>query len=100
MHIFFDEGEEGGLCNGLNIIPGRIQKLSETRIGWDRVNIRNERLYLDSDFYFMHSFGFLENNIWRNFIVFKNSFLFQFHPEKSGSSGDNVLKQIKKLLNV
>ncbi len=101
MHIFFEEGEEGGLCNGLKILPGRVEKLPKTRIGWDKVSLENEKLVLNSNFYFMHSYGVLEdNNLCKNFIVYKNSFLFQFHPEKSGHSGDNVLNQIKKLLNV
>ena len=101
MHIFFEEGEEGGLCDGLNLISGKVEKLKATNIGWERVIVEDEKIYLNSDFYFMHSFGVIgEDKLCRKFIVHKNAFLFQFHPEKSGISGDNVLTQIKKLLYV
>ena len=101
MHILFEEGDEGGLCNGLNLLSGKVKKLSETKIGWDKVTAEGQKISLNSDFFFMHSYGVIGNNkLCKNFIVYKNSFLFQFHPEKSGLVGDNVLIQIKSLIDV
>ena len=101
MHIMFEKGEEGGISKGVEIMPGTVKKLEHVRIGWEKVEFREENLSLKSDFYFMHSYGVLtKSDVCKKAIIFNNAFLFQFHPEKSGPSGDDVLKQIKKIIYV
>ena len=94
MHIMFANGIEGGKKKGLGLIKGDIQRLETPRIGWNKVDGNFNGFAISSDFYFMHNYGFLENSNCLNFIRYKNSFLFQFHPEKSGLSGDKLLKKI------
>ena len=94
MQIMFEIGLEGGEKEGLGILEGVIQKLKVPRIGWKKVYFNSDNLIINSDYYFMHQYGFLENSNCLDFLKYKNSFLFQFHPEKSGASGDKLLKKI------
>ncbi len=100
MQILFDRSEEGGEVPGLGLLGGRVARLrgdvTVPHIGWNTVN--------DIHYYFDHSYavhpsdativdGWCEHGQRFAAIVASRSILgVQFHPEKSGSSGIELLK--------
>lgn len=109
MQLLFEQGEEMGVTNGLALIPGRVvasRKISATqtiRIGWDHV-VADSDMDLSGDYFFAHSFEAIDvppefqkgitNRGGRSVvaIVQKGNIIgIQFHPEKSGTRGLQVL---------
>ncbi|MDT2597209.1 imidazole glycerol phosphate synthase subunit HisH [Enterococcus dongliensis] len=120
MQLLFDKSEEFGEHSGLGLIPGRIVSMRETfdrenidlkvpQIGWNKLTVQNQHSPLvkslgKNDFvYYVHSYyatdcqkylvadseyGISIPGIVQN----KNVFGTQFHPEKSGEVGLNILK--------
>jgi len=112
-----DENNAGTAITGLGVIPGKVIKFDETKmvvphIGWNG-RIRHQEspvlkyVSQEEDAYFVHSFYAPiteENKDWiltrttysgQHFIssVQKGKIVAtQFHPEKSGSTGLNLLK--------
>ena len=116
MQMLFDESYEDGKYEGLHLIPGSVRPISEVipksykvpHIGWNRLDIKKPSKLLefiqDGDYvYFVHSFYAAD---CENYIVSmseygypitasvenKNVYGCQFHPEKSGKVGLNILK--------
>ena len=119
MQLLFDESEEVRPCKGLGFIPGKIKKLhGEFKIphmGWNSLNIVNKNPILKSikenDFvYFVHSFyaqmEFKEDLIAEcsygiqvpAVVASANVYGTQFHPEKSGDIGIQILKNFGELI--
>jgi len=123
MQLLLTESEEFGIHKGLNIIEGKVVKLSNKQnkeikiphVGWNEIcpikNKKNwnnkilENIPVKTNFYFVHSFIALTKkeqatNAICNYydisipavISMGNTFGCQFHPEKSGENGLNVLK--------
>ena len=119
MQILATSGEENSLSSGLNIIPGKVKKISVKKkrlphIGWNEITIKKEDSIFNNfdksnnSFYFLHSYSYQvdsEKNLLAttNYdvdvtaIIKKNNFYgTQFHPEKSQYQGlkliDNFLK--------
>lgn len=116
MQLLATQGHEGGVADGLNIIPGEVKKLhpviSEDRIphiGWNEVQYQKNNLLFrnipnGSDFYFVHSYHFIPENqediigttpYCGTFVAALNHdsiWGVQFHPEKSSILGFSVLK--------
>lgn len=121
MQLLATHGEEGGIADGLNLIPGRVKKIDPTRlglrlphVGWNEVRrMSNSKIYVGipdgTDFYFVHSYAFSEVDInlvtgWTDYgdsIVasVQNGVVFgtQFHPEKSSRFGRQLLKNFLEL---
>ena len=121
MQLLATIGTEYGLHQGLNWIPGTVNRLQVNddsirvpHIGWNDVNfLKKDHLYkylLDSQvFYFVHSYIFdVEDqsvisgltNYGSNFIASlekDNIYATQFHPEKSQNVGIEVLKNFVNL---
>ncbi|MRH42581.1 imidazole glycerol phosphate synthase subunit HisH [Aquibacillus halophilus] len=111
MQLLFTEGYEGGISSGLDIIPGTVEKIKTDyllpHIGWNALNITIDnkpfKSFQDKHVYFVHSFEAKTNS---NFLVATtdygtdvpaivqkgNVFGIQFHPEKSGEVGIEILK--------
>lgn len=125
MQMLFESSEEFGRHEGLGLIGGTVKSLRDisTReelklphMGWNRLltnskEIWNEKLYQESDQYFVHSFGvddIDDKNVVHRvgymgqlFIatVSKDSIVgFQFHPEKSGIDGLRLLSRTLDVL--
>lgn len=110
MQLLFTKSEEGN-TTCLDIIKGDVKKFKTTRkvpqIGWNTVRIKNKLLsniLNNSYFYFVHSYYCEPNdkktvagttNYEKDFcsIVQKeNIYGVQFHPEKSGGIGLQLLR--------
>lgn len=116
MQLLATQGYEGGETQGLNIIPGEVQKLQPVtsgeripHIGWNEVWYKKntplfENITDGSDFYFVHSYQFIPKNnddiigttpycgSFVSAINHDSIYGVQFHPEKSSILGFNVLK--------
>ena len=114
MQLLAKTSSEKGINNGLDLIPGRVETLSEEEsyhIGWNSLKIlKNSNLILEEKnyFYFNHSYAFKEikdysicssnyDGIEFNSIIRKNNIVgIQFHPEKSQKTGRTFLKNLIK----
>ena len=119
MQLLFDTGEEYGIHQGLGLIPGRVVSMKGVvpedykipHIGWNALIFPEDReaspifKYIeDGDcVYFVHSFyaadcreaviADAEYGALLTAAVQKNNvYGCQFHPEKSGAVGLNILK--------
>lgn len=115
LQLLFSASHEGGYFKGLDIIPGEVahfppMPLKVPHMGWNSIRIQkpDHPLYVgipqDAYVYFVHSFfgsPINSNHILTlteygiNFpssVGNKNVFATQFHPEKSGQVGLNILK--------
>jgi len=119
LQTFFEGSEEAPGTKGMGVIPGMVKKfddsaLSVPQIGWNGVNMVKESSlfdgYKNEKLYFVHSYyGVIseENKSWilatTNYgcefisaVEKGNISAFQFHPEKSGAAG---LEMISNFLN-
>ena len=117
MQLLFEKSLEFGECEGLGLIPGEIRPISESipadlktpQIGWNCLNFTGEKNPLfkyikDGDFvYFVHSYHGVNCKAHTiattsygaeltAAVANGNVFGCQFHPEKSGSVGLNILR--------
>lgn len=119
MQLLFDKGYEFGETNGLGLINGTVEKmtpenLSIPHIGWNKLEIQNDcpllhGLSKDEYVYFVHSYkahcndknisAYCEYGEKVPGLVFNgNIYGAQFHPEKSGKVGLQILKNFGGLL--
>jgi imidazole glycerol-phosphate synthase subunit HisH len=114
MQLLFEHSEEGQGCNCLGVIPGNIRQLPLKpdmpipHMGWNQISIRAPappllRDVKDGSFvYFVHSFAapvgdatLASCDYSETFTAIaghKNFFGCQFHPERSGFTGQQILK--------
>ncbi len=121
MQLLFDKSLEYGEYEGLGLIPGEVRPISEANpanlkiphIGWNALNLVGEsplfRYISEGDFvYFVHSYyatGCDESVIataeygapLTASVARGNVYGCQFHPEKSGDVGLNILKAFAEL---
>ena len=123
MQLLFAFSEEGGFYRGLNIIPGRAKRFSNSvkcpHLGWNKIkfssNSNNNKnpIFRDipdeSHFYFVHSYFCEPDNqetvssitdyglSFPSSIREGNLFGVQFHPEKSSALGLKILKNFGEL---
>ena len=112
MQLLAERGYEDGITEGLGFIEGDVIRIPESdlpvpHIGWNNVTVRIPQYFdnlKDNNFYFVHSYFFDAKNLNEVSatvkygkdlvaVVQKNNVLgTQFHPEKSQTSGLQVLK--------
>lgn len=120
MQLLFDKSYEYGEHNGLGLIPGAVvgmdgripENLKIPHIGWNALDIQKDSpifKYIQSGdhVYFVHSYyaecndavtATAEYGMPITAAVQKgNVFGCQFHPEKSGTVGLNILKAFAEL---
>jgi glutamine amidotransferase len=121
MQLLAESGEENGNIDGFGFIEGNIARFSEQivekipHVGFNSVKIINtnsllfKRLSSNLDFYFVHSYRLAASN--KSFVCgiceygekfvaaveCDNIFAVQFHPEKSQSTGLQVLLNFSKV---
>lgn len=124
MQLLFEKSYEFYECHGLGLIEGNVisfENKSQTRIriphiGWNNVSqFQKEKIFCgiknNSDFYFVHSYypvpKHTQNIIgctkygdyeFTSIVKNKNIYGFQFHPEKSGPVGIDLLKNFCKIV--
>jgi glutamine amidotransferase len=117
MQLLTQHSEEGN-ANLLDIIPLNTKLFDKhlgikiPHMGWNNVNFKNNPLFLDvaidTQFYFVHSYFIEYNPIFDiasvdygnkfSAAIQKNNFYgVQFHPEKSGEAGEQLLKNFSNL---
>ena len=113
MQMMFSQSEENGLYDGLGIFPGKVTHFEDhglkiPHMGWNTLDTRACPLWeegLHPAVYFVHSYCVAEiSDEWtaatctygQSFTaaVCKNNVMAtQFHPEKSGSAGLDMLRR-------
>lgn len=112
LQVLFTGTEEGGWCDCLDIIRGKVKRLPPglkiPHMGWNQVRQRHEHALWrdipgDSRFYFVHSYYAVPANEgdvaattpygveFASVISRDNVFAAQFHPEKSQHVGLQLL---------
>lgn len=113
LQALFEGSEEAPDIKGLSFIPGKVKRfdinLSVPHIGWNGLNVKQpspifNRLRTDEKFYFVHSYHVVpvDNSVvltttdygceFVSSIQLGNIIATQFHPEKSGGAGLQILK--------
>jgi glutamine amidotransferase/cyclase len=113
LQALFDYSEEAPGIKGLGFIPGSVKRfsvdLSVPHIGWNGLNIKQpsgifKGLRGDEKFYFVHSYHVVAEDTTAVLTTTDYGYEFvssiqkgnivatQFHPEKSGSGGLQILK--------
>lgn len=121
MQMLATVGNEGGVHEGLSLIPGEVKHLTKLgcglrvpHVGWNDVNYKEgSPLFMHipqkSDFYFVHSFAFVPDNV--DHVLAATSYDIditavvghkcimgcQFHPEKSSKAGLQLLRNFLEL---
>lgn len=118
MQVLFERGSEGGNCSGLGLLEGNVEKLRARKlphVGWNQANAKAgsklfEGVAKDSWFYFVHSYACNPYNkreiaattdyqeTFVSAVESKNVFGVQFHPEKSGTTGEKLLKNFSEMI--
>lgn len=118
MQVLYEKGWEDGLWNGLGLLEGEIvefdNNLKVPHMGWNELNIvknnnickfinNNDHVYFVHSYYAKSSGGeVIANSDYGTkvpAIVNKgNIFGMQFHPEKSGKTGLNLLKGFGEMI--
>lgn len=117
MQILGTKGYENKVTKGLNFIQGEVKKIKKIKgerlpiMNWFEINsLKNDYLKIENEsFYFLHSYYFSckkqDNLIYyynshniRIPAIIRNENIYgiQFHPEKSGTNGLNLLKKLIK----
>ena len=121
LHALYDSSEEAPEFRGLRLLPGRIRALpTEVKLphmGWNQLHsVRTSRLLQGIDagahFYFAHSYAAVpalladDDNVvaacnhGADFVAVlesRNLCAVQFHPEKSGPAGAQLLQNFLRL---
>ena len=118
LQILFESSEESPNIDGLGILSGKIKKIHAENLkiphmGWNSVNFSDSKIFAgvknNSYFYFVHSYHAAPDD--KNLISAttdygekvtaavesENIFATQFHPEKSGDVGLQILKNFIEL---
>lgn len=116
MQMLFEKGYEFGETDGLGLVKGSVklmqpQNLPIPHIGWNSLEINEKCPLLDKNgeyVYFVHSYAaecpsenvaaYCDYGMKIPALVFNgNVYGAQFHPEKSGEVGLNILKRFEAL---
>jgi glutamine amidotransferase len=118
MQMLFQESEEYGIHKGLGLLQGRIVKFKQTvdnitykipQMGWNQIHVVKDNPLLNGldlkDVYFVHSYYLTHDDIenaiakttyagitYTSAVRKGNLYAVQFHPEKSGMVGLQILK--------
>jgi imidazole glycerol phosphate synthase glutamine amidotransferase subunit len=117
LQVLFKSSEEAAQLQGLNLLPGIVSALPPNvklpHMGWNQLEKKRESSLLagigaGAYFYFAHSYAALDSNgavvatcshgaEFAAVIEHKNIHAVQFHPEKSGETGAQVLRTFLRL---
>ncbi|SES98456.1 glutamine amidotransferase [Oceanobacillus limi] len=113
MQLLYETSSEGGISKGLGLIEGKIERITDTvkvpHMGWNTLSMKQNSTIVkhveqNAYVYFVHSYYASEMNaselvcstaygIEVPAIIQKDNIIgMQFHPEKSGKVGIQLLK--------
>lgn len=115
MQLMFENSDEYGLSEGMNFFKGKVTKFKNDKckvphVGFNLIEHDDHKIWKNipkkSKFYFVHShkvnidknsknFKFISCEYSKPFIAFarkNNTFVSQFHPEKSGYEGIKLIQ--------
>lgn len=126
LQLLFEESEEFGPVKGLGVLAGKVLRffpqgapagVKIPHMGWNVLNMRTPRspllanLPADEHYYFVHSYYVAPQDTqviaaetdfggfnFTSVITRNNLFACQFHPEKSGSMGLQILKNFRDIV--
>ncbi|OYT33760.1 MAG: imidazole glycerol phosphate synthase subunit HisH [Candidatus Aenigmarchaeota archaeon ex4484_52] len=109
LQILFEKSKESPNAKGLGIFKGKVVKFKKGKvpqIGWNEINpVKQNKFFKNGFVYFVNSYYVIpkDKNIiaattnyyveFASAIQYKNITAMQFHPEKSGEFGLNLLKR-------
>ncbi|MBN1156709.1 imidazole glycerol phosphate synthase subunit HisH [Candidatus Woesearchaeota archaeon] len=116
LQVLFEESEESPGIEGLGIFKGKVKrfkkKLKVPQIGWNSIVLEKQDGTVqglnNKFFYFVHSYYVVPQDksiiltttdyggIFVSGISKENIYAFQFHPEKSGDDGLEILKRFAR----
>lgn len=122
MQLLYDFSAEGN-CDGLGIIPGNITKIPDKtgfvipHMGWNKLTVKNDSVLFagiptNNYVYFTHSYiapinqhtaattTIVNDSAQLDFasaVEKANYFGTQFHPERSGDTGHEILRNFLRL---
>ena len=118
MQLLYEYSEEGNLpC--LGILPGKVQQFNSgaglivPHMGWNNLDWQKEseltrQIAKDNDVYFVHSFFAPVNEVtvatcdyggaFTAMAQQDNFYAMQFHPEKSGTIGEQLIKNFIEVI--
>ena len=117
LQALYASSEEAPELTGLQLLPGRVRALPAIaklpHMGWNRLVIKHKSQLLegvdkDAYFYFAHTYAAMELgeetvaacSYGTEFVAVlekRNTCAVQFHPEKSGEAGGQVLRNFLRL---
>ncbi|MCG1027369.1 imidazole glycerol phosphate synthase subunit HisH [Virgibacillus halodenitrificans] len=119
MQLFYENSYEDGVWEGLGLLKGNVKKMNDTvkvpHMGWNTLTKhRNSPLLKDTVeeeyVYFVHSYAvqdYQQNTLVSStnyggivpaIVQQDNVIGMQFHPEKSGEAGLQLLRNFKELI--
>ena len=117
LQILFEGSEESPGAKGLGIFKGMVKKIHADNLkiphmGWNAISFKNSNIFNDlkqkAYFYFVHSYHAVPKDnevvvattdygeVLTAAIARNNIYATQFHPEKSGDVGLQILKNFVK----
>jgi imidazole glycerol phosphate synthase glutamine amidotransferase subunit len=117
LQALYAASDEAPELVGLQLLPGRVCSLPPAvklpHMGWNRLRVKRKSSLLegvaaDSFFYFAHTYAAIDQReetvaacgYGTEFVAVlekENMFAVQFHPEKSGDAGAQVLRNFLRL---
>lgn len=114
MQLLFEKSYENGEYDGLGLVPGQVKRfevngLKVPHMGWNELIVKDNELFVsdgnDKYVYFVHSYH--ATDVPKDYVIGEadygykftaavqkdNIFGLQFHPEKSGDVGLDMLKR-------
>lgn len=113
MQLLLDKSHEGGIFEGLGLIPGEVCRIIKSsgikvpHMGWNELKNRNSVLFAElrpkANVYFVHSYHVMTEEAYvigttdygspiTAAIAKGQVYGLQFHPEKSGEPGLQILR--------
>ena len=104
----FEESEESPKVKGLSIFKGKVLKFRKGKvpqIGWNNIYPKQKSIFKEDFMYFVNSYYVVpkDNSITATITDYNGNFVsaiesnnitaMQFHPEKSGKAGIELLKR-------
>jgi imidazole glycerol phosphate synthase glutamine amidotransferase subunit len=117
LQALYAASDEAPELSGLQLLPGHVRSLPAVvklpHMGWNRLLVKRKSVLLegvnaDAFFYFAHTYAAIDAseetvsacNYGTEFVAvleMENIYAVQFHPEKSGEAGAQVLRNFLRL---